>query len=128
MGRKKLERPAIEDLFNLSIQMLVASHIEEDFEMWDAQEYKERWVIEMREKEGRIPPDVSEYDDVVFDGYSNPVETLSHSFVCKPIYLRLFRRRYKRSGSDEHYSNEYEVRLKGVKMVAELGIFLKEES
>jgi hypothetical protein len=53
---------------------------------------------------------------------------LSHSFVCKPIYLRLFRRRYKRRGMDEHFSNEYELTLKGVKMVPELGIFLKDES
>jgi hypothetical protein len=49
----------------------------------------------MREKEGRLPLELSAYDDVVFDGYCNPLETLSHSFVCKPIYLRLFRRRYK---------------------------------
>jgi hypothetical protein len=55
------------------------------------------------------------------------LDTLSHSFVCKPVYLRLFRRRYKRSGSDEHFSNQYDVSLKGVKMVPELGFFLKEE-
>jgi hypothetical protein len=107
--------------------MLVPSHVLEHFEIWDAHENKERWVIEMREKEGRTPSELSEYDDVVFDGYSNPIETLSHSFVCKPIYLRLFRRRYKRSNSDEHYSNEYDVTLRGVKMVPELGIFLKDE-
>jgi hypothetical protein len=53
---------------------------------------------------------------------------LSNSFVCKPIYLRLFRRRYKRSNSDEHHSNEYNVMLEGIRMVPEMGIFLKEES
>jgi hypothetical protein len=82
----------------------------------------------MREKEGRLPLELSAYDDVVFDGYCNPMETLSHSFVCKPIYLRLFRRRYKRSNSDAHYSNDYDVTLKRVRIVPELGIFLKEES
>jgi hypothetical protein len=128
MGRKKLERPSAESL-NITISnMLVPSHVLAHFEIWDAHEYKERWVIEMREKEGLIPSELSEYSDVVFDGYSNPIETLSHSFVCKPIYLRLFRRRYKRSNSDTHYTNEYDVTLKGVKMVPELGIFLKEES
>jgi hypothetical protein len=79
----------------------------------------------MREKEGRIPKELSGYEDVVFDGYCNPAEMFSHSFVCKPIYLRLFRRRYKRSGRDEHFSNDYELTLKGVKMVPELDIFLK---
>jgi hypothetical protein len=69
----------------------------------------------MREKTGRVSSELSAYDDVVFDGY------------CKPIYLRLFRRHYKRSNSTEHYCNEYDVTLKGVKMVPELGIFLKDE-
>jgi hypothetical protein len=80
----------------------------------------------MREKEGRIPCELSDLDDIVFDGYCNPVEMLSHSFVCKPIYLKLYRRRYKRSGTDRHYSNEYDLCLKGVKMVPELGFFLKD--
>ena len=107
--------------------MLVPEHILEHFEIWDAREHKDRWVIEMREKEGLIPKDLSESEDVVFDGYCNPLEALSHSFVCKPIYLRLYRRRYKRSNSDIHFSNEYDVTLKGVRMVPELGFFLKEE-
>ena len=127
MGRKQKERQPIELLFSTAMNMLVPAHILENFEMWEAQESKERWVIEMREREGRIPKELSDYQDVVHDGYCNPVETLSHSFVCKPIYLRLFRRRYKRAGTDKHYSNEYETSLKGVKMVPELGFFLKEE-
>ena len=127
MGRKKKERQPVEALFTTAMSMLVPSHILENFEMWDAQESKERWVIEMREKEGRIPSALLEYEDIVFDGYCNPLEVLSHSFVCKPIYLRLYRRRYKRAKTDTHYCNEYDVSLKGVKMVPELGFFLKDE-
>ena len=127
MGRKKLERQSVENLFSTVSTMLVPDHILQYFEIWDAHEYKERWVIDMREKEGFIPKELSEYEDIVFDGYCNPIEALSHSFVCKPIYLRLYRRRYKRSTEDEHFSNTYDVTLKGVKMVPELGIFLKEE-
>jgi hypothetical protein len=127
MGGKKKERQPVDRLFSTALTMLVPSHILSDFEMWDAVESKDRWVIEMREKEGRIPSELSEFEDIVFDGYNNPVEMLSHSFVCKPIYLKLYRRRYKRAGTDKHYSNEYELCLKGVKMVPELGFFLKEE-
>ena len=127
MGRKKLKRQSVDNLFTTVSSMLVPEHILEYFEIWDAHEYKERWVIEMREKEGLIPKALSECSDAVFDGYCNPLETLSHSFVCKPIYLRLYRRRYKRSNSNMHFSNEYDVTLKGVRMVPELGIFLKEE-
>ena len=127
MGRKKLSRQSIDSLFSTVSSMLVPEHILEYFEIWDAHEYKERWVIEMREKEGFIPEGLSCFSDIVLDGYCNPIDALSHSFVCKPIYLRLYRRRYKRSNSDEHFSNEYDVTLKGVRMVPELGIFLKEE-
>jgi hypothetical protein len=126
MGRKKLERQSIDNLFSTVSKMLVPEHILTHFDIWEAHEHKNRWVIEMREKEGHIPQSLTEYLDVVFDGYCNPLEVLSHSFVCKPIYLRLYRRRYKRSNSDTHYSNEYDVTLKGVRMVPELGIFLKE--
>ena len=127
MGRNKKERQPVEQLFSTAMTMLVPSHILVDFEMWDAQESQERWVIEMREKAGRIPKELLEFEDIVFDGYCTPVEMLSHSFVCKPIYLRLFRRRYKRSNSDKHFSNDYDLTLKGVKMVPELGFFLKDE-
>jgi len=126
MGRKKLERTSVESLLSTVSSMLVPEHILEHFEIWDAHEHKNRWVIEMREKEGIIPADLSGCEDIVLDGYCRPLEALSHSFVCKPVYLRLFRRRYKRSGSDIHFSNEYDVTLKGVKMVPEMGFFLKE--
>jgi hypothetical protein len=126
MGRNKLERQSVYSLFSTVSTMLVPSHILANFEIWDAHEYKDRWVIEMREKENLIPKELSLYDDVFFDGYCNPIETLSHSFVCKPIYLRLYRRRYKRSKENEHFSNTYDVTLKGLKMVPELGFFLKE--
>jgi len=106
--------------------MLVPNHILEYFEIWDAHEHKNRRVIEMREKEGFIPQALSCCQDIVLDGYCNPIETLSHSFVCKPVYLRLFRRRYKRSNQDAHFSNEYDVTLKGVGLVPEMGFFLKE--
>lgn len=79
----------------------------------------------MREKEGQIPIELRDFDDVVFDSYCNPIDTLSYSFVCKPIYLRVYRRRYKRSNEDVHYSNIYDLPLKGVKMVPEFGLFLK---
>ena len=64
---------------------------------------------------GSFRAKLSGYEDVVLDGYCNPIEMQSHSFVCKPVYLRCYRRRYRRSNSDIHCSNEYELTLKGVK-------------
>ena len=127
MGRKKIERPSAESLLFTVSRMLVPEDILQDFDIYGAKESAAHWMIELREKENRIPTDLKESEDVVFDGYCHPIETLSHSFVCKPIYLRIYRRRYKRSNSDRHYSNDYDFTLKGLKMVPELGIFLKEE-
>jgi hypothetical protein len=127
MGRKRKERPQIEDIYATISSILVPDYILKDFDIYGAKENKSCWIIEMREKEGGIPSSLVSYSDVVFDGYCNPVDMLSHSFACKPIYLRLYRRRYKRSNQDAHFSNDYDFTLKGVKMVPELGIFLKEE-
>ncbi len=127
MGQKRKQRPSSEDLLATISAMLVPSSILEHFDIYGAQESKTGWVIELREKEGLIPKELQDYSDVVFDGYCNPLETLSHSFICKPVYLKVYRRRYKQAGKDEHFSNTYDLTLKGVKMVPELGLFLKEE-
>jgi hypothetical protein len=127
MGRKRKEVPPVEQMYETISRILVPENILNDFDIYDAQESKSRWVIDMHEKPNRIPETLQSYTDVVLDGYCEPIEILSHSFVCKPIYLRIYRRRYKRSNRDEHFSNEYDLTLKGVKMVPELGIFLKEE-
>ena len=127
MGRKRLESQSVDCLFTTVSSMLVPDHILKDFDILDAREYKTRWVIEMREKLWKIPLKLSVYEYIVHDGNFNPIEALSHSFVYKPVHLRLYRYRYKRSNSDTHFSNEYDVTLKGVRMVFEMGLFLKEE-
>jgi hypothetical protein len=126
MGRKQIEPESEIELNKAMSKMLVPENILADFDIYSVQEHLVRWVIELREKEGKIPGEIKGYQDVVLDGYCNPAEILSHSFSLKPVYLKVYRRRYKRSGTNKHYSNEYELSLKGVKMVPSLGIFLKE--
>ena len=72
MGRKRLERQSVECLLSTVSSMLVPAHILDHFEIWDAREYKTRWIIEMREKPGRLPLELSMYEDIVHDGYCNP--------------------------------------------------------
>jgi len=127
MGQKRKQAPSASELFPTISRMLVPEYILEYFEIYGAEESPSRWMIELREKEGLIPLELKDCKDVVFDGYENPIETLSYSFVCKPIYLKVYRRRYKQSGSNKHYSNTYDLTLKGVKMVPELGFFLKDD-
>ena len=127
MGRKVKNFKSKEELYEQISRMLVPENILQDFEITDTRELKSYWQIELYEKADRIPKELREEEDIVFDGYCNPVEMLSHSFVLKPVYLKLYRRRWKQSNTDTHYSNTYDFTLKGVKMVPELGFFLKEE-
>lgn len=127
MGQKRKQRPSAEELLETISAMLVPPSILEHFEIYGARETATCWEIELRERGGLIPRELQGYGDVVADGYCNPLEKLSHSFICKPVYLKVYRRRYRRSGQEGHYSNSYDLTLKGVKMVPELGLFLKEE-
>ena len=115
-----------DELNSILYKILVPEDILFNFEIVDATNYSERWVIELQEFEDRIPRELKEVNDVVLDGFCNPIEVISHSFSAKPVWLRIYRRRWKRSNTDTHYSNEYDFRLKGLKLVPELGIFLKE--
>lgn len=126
MGRKKIERSNIEDLFLTISTMFVPENILADFEIYGAEKKNGNWVIELREKEDRVPEEI-DISNYVLDGFCNPIETLSHGFSAGPVYLKIYRRRWKQSNNDKHYSNDYDFTLKGMKLVPELGIFLKEE-
>lgn len=129
MGRKKLEKRDIGELFTMLIGMFVPENILQDFEVWDGYKQNGNWILELREKEERIPKELKENmgQEIVLDGFCNPIDMLSFGFSLGPVYLRIYRRRWKKSNENEHFSNEYDLQLKGFKLVPELGIFLKEE-
>jgi hypothetical protein len=127
MGRKPKEFKKPEDLFASMAKFLVPENILKDFEITDLVELKENWLIDLVEKVDRIPSELNTIDGVVLDGFCNPLEMLSHSFSMKPVRLKVFRRRWKRQGENIHFSNEYDLTLKGVRLVPELGFFLKAE-
>jgi len=115
------------ELYSLVSKMLVPENILQNFDISDVMEFKENWQIELKEKQDRIPPAIEGDTAIVLDGYCNPLQALSHGFSTKPVYLKILRRRWKHSKTQKHYSNEYDFTLKGMKLVPELGIFLKEE-
>jgi hypothetical protein len=128
MGRKKLEKRDTFEMNEVLISMFVPQNILNDFEVWDVYGKQGNWIIELREKESKIPVELIEHkEEVVLDGFCNPIDMLSFGFSLGPVYLRIYRRRWKQSSEDKHFSNEYDLQLKGYKMVPELGIFLKEE-
>ena len=122
----KKERPDSATLSKGLVRMLVPDYILRDFEIHNIKEQKDCWILELREQQDRIPDFLASYSDVVLDGFCNPIELQSHTFAAlKPVYLRCYRRRWKRSNTDRHYSNEYILNTPGIKMVKELGDFLK---
>ena len=86
--------------------------------------------IEMRleERSDLVPPDIKDRPSVVLNGFCNPIELLHFSIKGKPLYLRLYRRRWKESGSKVDYSNHYYFHPEGVKATHEFASFLKGEA
>jgi hypothetical protein len=96
-----------------------------DFEVNHINEQPEEWLIELVEKEDRIPQELRG-KEAVLDGYCNSIDILTHAFSLKKIYLRLIRRRWKEKGGTKGYSNEYDLHIPGMKTTKEFGDFLKE--
>jgi hypothetical protein len=74
-----------------------------------------------------VPPALSGSLSVVLDGFCNPLELLHFSMKGKPLYLKLYRRRWKESCSTTHYSNVYHLHPDGVKATHEFASFLNGE-
>lgn len=125
MGRSRLEKQDKDEMLSAMVSMFVPETILENFDIFHVQKRNENWVIELREQENKIPKELSQ--EAVLDGFCNPIEVMSFGFSLGPVYLKIYRRRWKRSSQNEHFSNDYDFTLKGFKMVPELGIFLKEE-
>lgn len=123
MGQKK--KQVQQDItFELS-RMMVPQEILLHFEIFEVKELSNEWRLILHEKEQLIPNEVKEKPDVVLDGFCNPLHLLSHCFTLKPVYLILKRRRWKLSGTDTHYSNEYTLTKDAAKLTPDMADFLK---
>ena len=121
----KAKRYDQENLFGSMASILVPEEFLKDFEVTSVEDKPAEWVITLREKEDRVPKELTG-KPVVLDGYCNPVSILTHAFSLKKIYLQMYRRRWKEPGGDEHYSNPYDLHLPGMRTSKEFGAFLKE--
>jgi len=64
---------------------------------------------------------------VVLDGFCNPLELQTFPLNDKPVYFKIYRRRWKVSDDNKHHSNRYDLHPSGVKATFEFANFLKEE-
>ena len=107
------------------LKILIPEEYLKDFEPNCVENKPTEWVIELIEKEDRIPQALAG-KEAVLDGYNNEIDILTHAFSLKKIYLRLIRRRWKEKGTTIHYSNEYNLHIPGMKTTREFRDFLKE--
>ena len=120
-----MPHPKQSDILEQVVKLLVPQEYLNDFYVNHMSENNEEWILELVEKEERIPK-VLEGKEVVSDGYCNSIDILTHAFSLKKIYLRMYRRRWKERSSTKHYSNDYDLTLPGMKTTREFRDFLKE--
>ena len=123
MGQKK-KQPQ-QDLFFEISKMMVPQDFLKYFEIYEVKELKSEWQIVLHEKEILIPDKLNGQEDIVLDGYCNPVHILSHGYSLKPVVLVMKRRRWKQAGTDIHYSNEYDLTKDSAKLTSDMAGFLK---
>ena len=120
-----MPHPRQADLAYESFKILIPEEYLADFEVNHIENKPQEWVIELLEKEDRIPPALAG-KEVVMDGFNHEIDILTHAFSLKKIYLRLIRRRWKEKGGTKGYSNEYDLHIPGMKTTKEFRDFLKE--
>ncbi len=114
-----------EELFGSMARILVPEEYLKNFSVSNIKELPHEWLIELTEKEDKIP-EALKGKDAVLDGYCETIDVLTHAFSLKKIYLRFKRRRWKERGSTIHYQNQYDLHIAGAKITPTLGAFLKE--
>lgn len=114
-----------QDLAYESFKIFIPEEYLLDFEVNHIENKPQEWIIELVEKEDRLPKALAGKASVL-DGYNNEIDILTHAFSLKKIYLRLIRRRWKERGTTKHYSNEYNLHIPGMKTTREFRDFLKE--
>jgi hypothetical protein len=117
----------MDNLLHSLVSSLLPSEIHKYFSVVSLTEKAHGIEMRLEEYTESVPPALSGSLSVVLDGFCNPLELLHFSIKGKPLYLKLYRRRWKESGSTTHYSNVYNLHPEGVKATHEFASFLKGE-
>lgn len=114
-------------LFESIVSTMLPKEIYLHFELVSITEKTEEVEIVLEEYPEFVPSQLGSVPHVVLDGFCNPLELLHFSINGKPLYLKLYRRRWKASGDSKHFSNHYDLHPEGVKATHEFASFLKDE-
>ena len=118
----------MENIFNSLVSSFLPPVVYQHFSIVSITEQLHGVEMRLEELPTLIPAALAKNADVVLDGFCNPLELLHFSIKGKPLYLRLYRRRWKLSKEDKHYSNSYDLHPEGVKATHEFAAFLKGEA
>ena len=121
----KTNSPSAESLLQDLLKMHVPAEYLEYFELYKVIEYDDCFHLVLHEKASQVPKEL-EGSNAVLDGFVNPLSILSHSFSLKKIVLIVKRRRWKLPGTDQHYSNTYQLHPQGARITPAFSAFLKE--
>ncbi|MDR2146216.1 MAG: hypothetical protein LBE91_07150 [Tannerella sp.] len=116
----------MENIYEVILSNILPSDILKNFVPVSISEKQYGVALRMEERETNLPIELSGIADLVKDGFCNAIELLHFHMKGKPLYLQLYRRRWKQSGSSRHYSNHYNLHPEGVKATHEFAAFLKE--
>ena len=111
------------------LSILVPSDILLAFEMNQVMETETELLIELIEKESRVPSSLNG-KQVSLDGYMNATTLQHYPQMGKNYYIHLKRRRWKEKGviGSKSYHNEYSFTAEGTMATKSFGTFLKRNS
>ena len=111
-------------IYNQVLGLIVPTEILDCFELSEVIESNQAIELQLHERKELIPAAL-QGEDVVLDGFCNPIELQSFPLKGKATFIKLFRRRWKRRGSRKHVSNTYDFADSGTKATRLFGAFLK---
>jgi len=97
----------------------------DNFELTEINNYPDYIEIRFNELSELVPEELSGKGGVIKDGFLNPIELQTFPAKGKPLYLKLYRRRWKIRGEQESYWNNYQFNPYGIKATKRFAGFIK---
>jgi hypothetical protein len=110
---------------NTILRLIVPEEILKSFDLVEIKESATFTELYLEEKKELIPI-LLEGEEVILDGFCNPLSLLSFPLKAVPTYLVIKRRRWKKKSGGSHYSNDYYFNHPNIKATKEFAAFLKE--
>ena len=98
-----------------------------DFSLVSVSESPSCIVLRLEESVNNIPTALKDMPNIVLDDFCNSLELQTFPLNDKPVYFKIYRRRWKVSCDNKHHSNRHDLHPLGVKATFEFANFLKEE-